>query len=77
MKNEEITKKLQKLAQLYEQLKALRISKGDNFDLEDEDFLSHAELLEEALKNYMYQFGMSIYRNKKGKRFFKKFIRRR
>lgn len=74
MKNEEIAQKLEKLSKLYMQLKALREAQGDNFSQEDEDLLSNAELLEEALKNYMYQFGLSIYRNKKGKRFFKKFI---
>ena len=74
MKNEEIAKKLGNLAQLYEQLKALRASQGEEFSTEDEELLSRAELLLEALKNYMYQFGMSIYRTKKGKRFFKKFI---
>ena len=74
MKNEEIAKKLGDLAQLYEQLKALRASQGEEFSTEDEELLSRAELLLEALKNYMYQFGMSIYRTKKGKRFFKKFI---
>lgn len=74
MKNEEIKKKLEKLSMLQQQLKALRNSQGEEFNPEDEDLLSHTELLEEALKNYMYQFGLSIYRNKKGKRFFKKFI---
>lgn len=74
MKNEEIAQKLDKLTMLYQQLKALRAAQGDDFSPEDEDLLSQAELLEEALKNYMYQFGLSIYRNKKGKRFFKKFI---
>ena len=74
MKNEEIAQKLDKLTLLYQQLKALREAQGEEFSPEDEDLLSHAELLEEALKNYMYQFGLSIYRNKKGKRFFKKFI---
>lgn len=74
MKNEEIAQKLDKLTMLYQQLKALREAQGEEFSPEDEDLLSHAELLEEALKNYMYQFGLSIYRNKKGKRFFKKFI---
>ena len=74
MKNEEINKKLEKLSLLYQQLKALRDAQGEEFSPEDEDLLSHAELLQEALKNYMYQFGLSIYRNKKGKRFFKKFI---
>lgn len=74
MKNEELKKKLEKLSMLYQQLKALRDQQGEEFSPEDEDLLSHAELLEEALKNYMYQFGLSIYRNKKGKRFFKKFI---
>lgn len=74
MKNEEIAQKLDKLTLLYQQLKALREAQGEEFSPEDEDLLSRAELLEEALKNYMYQFGLSIYRNKKGKRFFKKFI---
>ncbi len=74
MKNEEIKKKLEKLSLLFQQLKALRDSQGEELSPEEEDLLSHAELLEEALKNYMYQFGLSIYRNKKGKRFFKKFI---
>lgn len=74
MKNEEIAQKLEKLTMLYQQLKTLREAQGEEFSQEDEDLLSHAELLEEALKNYMYQFGLSIYRNKKGKRFFKKFI---
>ena len=71
MKNEEIAKKLGDLAQLYEQLKALRASQGDEFSTEDEELLSRAELLLEALKNYMYQFGMSIYRTKKEKDFSK------
>ena len=74
MKKEEIEAKLKKLFALYEQLKSLRSSQGEDFSLEDEDLLSQAELLEEALKNYMYRFGFSIYRNKKRKRFFKKFI---
>ena len=74
MKNEEIEKKLAKLAALYEQLAALRKAQGEEFSIEAEDLLSKPELLEEILKNYMYQFGMSIYRNKKGKKFFKKFI---
>lgn len=74
MKNEEIEQKLARLADLYDQIKALRETQGEEFNIEDEDLLSKPELLEEALKNYMYQFGMSIYRNKKGKKFFKKFI---
>ncbi|MBP5398943.1 MAG: hypothetical protein J6Y53_00810 [Alphaproteobacteria bacterium] len=74
MKNEEIKTKLVKLKEIYEKLKALRTSKGEVFDEEAESLLSQAQLIEEALKNYMYQFGLSIYRNKKGKRFFKKFI---
>ena len=74
MKNEEIEKKLAKLAALYEQLAALRKAQGEEFSIEAEDLLSKPELLEEILKNYMYQFGMSIYRNKKGKKYFKKFI---
>ncbi len=74
MKNKEIEAKLAKLKEIYEKLKALRTSKGEVFDEEAENLLSQAQLIEEALKNYMYQFGLSIYRNKKGKRFFKKFI---
>ena len=74
MKNEEIEQKLARLVDLYDQIKALREAQGEEFSIEDEDLLSKPELLEEALKNYMYQFGMSIYRNKKGKKFFKKFI---
>ena len=74
MKKEEIEAKLSKLDELYKKLKALRTSKGEVFNEEAENLLSQAQLIEEALKNYMYQFGMSIYRNKKGKRFFKKFI---
>ena len=74
MKNEEIKSKLAKLRQIYEKLRALRTSKGEVFNEDEENLLSEAQLIEEALKNYMYQFGLSIYRNKKGKRFFKKFI---
>ncbi len=74
MKNEEIKNKLAKLKEIYEKLRALRTSKGEVFDEEAENLLSEAQLIEEALKNYMYQFGLSIYRNKRGKRFFKKFI---
>ena len=74
MKKEEIEAKLAKLNELYKKLRALRTSKGEVFNEEAENLLSQAQLIEEALKNYMYQFGMSIYRNKRGKRFFKKFI---
>ena len=74
MKNEEINKKLEKLSMLYQQLKAIRHNQEEDFSLANEDLLSKPELLEETLKNYMYQFGLSLYRNKKGNRFFKKFI---
>ncbi len=73
MKNEEIKQKLDKLLALYQQLISLRNDQGETFSLESEDLLSKPEILEEALKNYMYQFGLSLYRNKKGNRFFKKF----
>ena len=73
MKNEEIKKKLDQLLAMYQQLMILHNDQGETFSLENEDLLSKPELLEEALKNYMYQFGLSLYRNKKGNRFFKKF----
>ena len=65
MKNEEINKKLEKLSMLYQQLKAIRHNQEEDFSLANEDLLSKPELLEETLKNYMYQFGLSLYRNKK------------
>lgn len=47
-------------------------------DEEDEDYeddlLSRPELIEEALKEYMYQFGLSIYQNKQGDYYFKQFV---
>lgn len=44
----------------------------DEYDYEDE-LLSRSELIEEALKEYMYQFGLSIYQNKQGGYYFKQF----
>ncbi len=40
----------------------------------EEDLLSRPELIEEALKEYMYQFGLSIYQNKHGDYYFKQFV---
>ena len=54
MKKEEIEAKLSKLDELYKKLKALRTSKGEVFNEEAENLLSQAQLIEEALKNYMY-----------------------
>lgn len=88
MEEESILKKLEKLSKMRRLLKEKKIRrikdkklKFGRLDLDDEDdeydydddLLSHAELIEEALKEYMYQFGMSIYQNKQGDYYFKQF----
>lgn len=88
MEEESILKKLEKLSKMRRLLKEKKIRRikdkklkfgrldfddeDDEFDYDD-DLLSHAELIEEALKEYMYQFGMSIYQNKQGDYYFKQF----
>ncbi len=89
MEEESILKKLKKLSKLRNLLKEKKIRKvkdkklkyghlniedddEDDYDYDD-DLLSHSELMEEALKEYMYQFGLSIYQNKQGDYYFKQF----
>ena len=71
---EEIQRKLEKLEKLKMMLRDPRISVEDIDEEEIDAMLSRAEVMEEALKNYMYQFGMSLYQNKKGDNYFKKFV---
>lgn len=71
---EEIMRKLEKLEKLKMMLRDPRISVEDIDEDELDALLSRAEVMEEALKNYMYQFGMSLYQNKKGDNYFKKFM---
>ena len=88
MTEETIQEKLEKLSKMRRLLKEKKIRRikdkklkygrfdfgdeDDEYDYE-EDLLSHPELLEEALKEYMYQFGMSIYQNRQGDYYFKQF----
>ena len=88
MEEESILKKLEKLSKMRRLLKEKKIRRikdkklrfglldldeeDDDYDYDD-DLLSHAELIEEALKEYMYQFGLSIYQNKQGDYYFKQF----
>jgi len=73
-KEKKILEKLQMLLQMHHLLRAKKVINED-WDEEDlEELLSRAELMEEALKNYMYQFGLSIYQNKQGKYYFKQYL---
>ena len=86
MEEETILKKLERLFKMHRLLKEKKLKrikdkklKYGQWDWEDEDdeeddLLSRPELIEEALKEYMYQFGLSIYQNKQGDYYFKKFI---
>ena len=74
LKKEEILKKLEQLAKLQALLKDPRINLEDLDEEELEALLTQAEIMEEALKNYMYEFGLSLYESKKGGYYFKKFI---
>lgn len=71
---EDILRKLEKLMKLQMLLKDPKISVDDYDEEEIDALLSKAELIEEALKNYMYQFGLSLYQNKQGNLYFKKFV---
>lgn len=73
-KEMEILRKIEKLMKLQAMLKDPRLNAEDYDEDELEALLTKAELFEEALKNYMYQFGMSLYQNKEGKNYFKKFF---
>ena len=72
-KSKKILEKLQRLLQLQTLLRAKKVINDDWDDEDYEELLSRAELMEEALKNYMYQFGLSIYQNKQGRYYFKQF----
>jgi hypothetical protein len=73
-KSDEILRKLEKLAKLRMMLRDPRVNVEDIDEEELDALLSRAEIMEEAIKNYMYQFGLSLYQNKQGKNYFKKFI---
>lgn len=72
-KSKKIMEKLQQLLQLQALLRAKKVINDDWDDEDYEELLSRAELMEEALKNYMYQFGLSIYQNKQGRYYFKQY----
>lgn len=88
MEEESILKKMERLFKMRRLLKEKKLKrikdkklKYGRWDLDDEDddydyedeLLSRPELIEEALKEYMYQFGLSIYQNKQGDYYFKRF----
>lgn len=87
MQEETILNKLERLFKIrrfikdrkMKRLKDLNIKYGrwnlqnDEEEDEDDDLLSRDEFMEETLKEYMYQFGLSIYQNKKGNYYFKQF----
>lgn len=88
MEEETILKKMERLFKMRRLLKEKKLKrikdkklKYGRWDLDDEDddydyedeLLSRPELIEEALKEYMYQFGLSIYQNKQGDYYFKQF----
>lgn len=88
MEEETILKKMERLFKMRRLLKEKKLKRikdkklkygrldlddeDDDYDYEDE-LLSRPELIEEALKEYMYQFGLSIYQNKQGDYYFKQF----
>lgn len=88
MEEESILKKMERLFKMRRLLKEKKLKRikdkklkygrwdlddeDDDYDYED-DLLSRPELIEEALKEYMYQFGLSIYQNKQGDYYFKRF----
>lgn len=88
MDEETILKKMERLFKMHRLLKEKKLKRikdkklkygrwdfedeDDEFDYED-DLLSRPELIEEALKEYMYQFGLSLYQNKQGDYYFKQF----
>lgn len=89
MEEETILKKMERLFKMRRLLKEKKLKrikdkklKYGRWDLDDEDddydyedeLLSRPELIEEALKEYMYQFGLSIYQNKQGDYYFKQFV---
>lgn len=73
-KDRKILEKLQMLMQMHQLLRAKKVINDDWEDEDLDELLSRAELMEETLKNYMYQFGLSIYQNKQGKYYFKQFL---
>lgn len=86
MEEETILKKLERLFKMRRLLKERKLKRvkdkslkygrlyaDDEDDEEEEDLLSRPELIEEALKEYMYQFGLSIYQNRQGDYYFKQF----
>ena len=86
MEEETILKKLERLLKKHRLLKSKKLKRIKDKKLKygqwiyeddeegDDDLLSQPELMEEALKEYMYQFGLSIYQNKQGDYYFKRFI---